>query len=318
MNDLETQLRHYAVAVAGPARHDGTEPPEALTPGQGRRVVFAAAAGVLVALAVAAGGFAATRTAPTPSASATAVSNGLRVRLEVNTTAPGPTDEVRAKMTVTNVSGEPVGTETLCPSNVTIERPVTTTPSSVAASAAPSPPVALDEWFNPMRQGVIFHAVGASGTPSDPHCTREDVTLKPGASLSVAVVATPGPFGIDQVPMNIVARPGPPRTIMPATLPFTVPPPPADHVSRSAAIATATARPEVQQWANQVAFGSAIATQGAPGEALIDSRPSGFTVVPDGGGWHITVTYGTHTLDIHINADGTTGSTTADGTTTTF
>ena len=90
MNNLETQLRRYAVAVAGPARHDDTELPEPSEPRRGRRVVFAAAAGVLVALAVTAGVTAVTRTDPTPSASATAVSNGLKVQLEVNTTAPQP------------------------------------------------------------------------------------------------------------------------------------------------------------------------------------------------------------------------------------
>ena len=233
MNNLETQLRHYAVAVAGPAHHDHAEPHEDLTPTRGRRAGFAVAAGVLVALAVAAGVVVATRSHQTTAASATTEANGLQVRLDVNTTTPGPTDQVTAKMTATNVSAEPIATRTLCPSNVTIE-PAATPGPPVAASPPLSPPEALAQWFNPMIQGAILHGVGDAGTPSDPPCNREQTTLNPGAHLSVVATVTPGTLGLDPVPMHIVARYWPMGTVNPAWLPFTVPSPPG-KASRSSA-----------------------------------------------------------------------------------
>jgi hypothetical protein len=323
MNDLEAQLRRYATTVAGPPRHDDTEPFKVDPgPARGGRILFAVAAGVLLLVVVTAGVIAATRTHRDTAASASSEKNGLRVQLSVNTTAPGPTGQVKAKMTVTNVGGEPVSTDTLCPTNISIETiPIETpdaTPPRSSPAPPPPPPEALDQWFDPMRQGTLLHAVDGTGTPYGPRCTREETTLEPGASLTIEAVATPGPLGLDRVPMNIVARAWPQGIVDPATLPFTVPSPPAGQVSRSAAIAVATARPEVQQWANQVAFGSATPTTAASTDPATASATGSFQVVPDGHGWQITITYGTHTLDVHIDADGTTGTATADGTATTF
>lgn len=334
MTTIEEQLRAYATAVAGPVRHGSDEvdeprsndEPAHLLRGRGPKVALRAAALVLVVLAVVAVLAVRSRSEDTSPASSVTEWYPLRVELEVNTTAPSPTQRVQATMTVTNIDPDPFELPQPCPSDIALVSAAALResdhPTVPPAAAGPSPQATAstgtggDPWagvspIDRIRIGLEPFTTGAVFQANDPSvdCQHGMIELQSGESTSVTGYLAAGRLGLDPVGMSLVAAARPYQQTR-VVIPFTMPTPPAGTLTRTAALDLMLAQPAVQQFAQTAADDPPVTPPPSTDHQPSSIGRTGFMPVDDG--WEILYESGDHRLLVQMHADGT-GTITADG-----